>query len=230
MPILNGLDADIYFSGELIEHHKLSATIAFLTGIVEGELGARRPLEKRSHVEQQTLHLSQREYFVKGWPIDPLQPVAVEMRCINRRDRYRRPIGDSSWEMLRPNDYEVGEKSIRLENTNLIEDFNRRSFGSTSARAQIRLSYSGGFDFSAAQLTAEAIGIKYALGQLLEYHALNMGASTARIQSEDVFQESRISYFGSTGKSLQPGTAAIGGFPEYLLIPFHQYRPYQYRF
>lgn len=83
-------------------------------------------------------------------------------------------------------------------------------------RTQIRVTYNGGFNFLEESLDVEQI--KSALGQLLEYHAINMGASTARIQSEDIYQESKIAYF------------VDNDFPPHLLAAFHKYRPYLYRF
>jgi hypothetical protein len=231
MSILSEDDLDIYFPSGLVDIAKLPDLIAYLSGIAQGDLGAQRPLEKQSHVEQKTLHLSQREYFVDGWPIDQNQPIAVELRAINQRNRYRRPIPDSAWGVLPATQYEIGLKSIRFINpeTDLVQGFNRKG-GSAAGQLQVRLSYTGGFDFQAQDLAVGAIEIKYTLGQLLEYFALNMNPASMRIQSEEVFQESKTSYAVSAGQGTSPGTTAIGGFPEYLLVPFHKYRPYQYRF
>lgn len=232
MSILSASDEDIYYSSGLIDEDKLPGFLAMLTGVVEGNLGAQRSLERRSHQEEQVLHLAQREYFVRCWPIDTTQEPTVELRGINRRNRFRRPMADGDWETLDPQYYEVKANSIEFldPEVNIIQNFNRRGYSAAAQQIELRLSYTGGFDFEAVDLSQDAIAIKFAMGQLLEYHALRMGASVAGIKSEDVYQESKVEYFGAIEQGSSPGTVAMGGWPEYLLLPFHKYRPYQYRF
>lgn len=221
-------DEGIYFGINIVDPAKFETTIVFLTAIVEGQLGAQRELSKKLRVERQSLHTNQREYFPQCWPIDIALPVVVENRWINRRDRFRRPIADSPWETLGAGDYELDEKSIRFtgRDIDLTQDFRRgRPCG---GQRQIRLTYTGGFDFTIN--TSKVAALKAAMGQLLEYHAYNMSASDMRIQTEDVSEESRTTYFGTASKGSQPGTVAMGGFPEHLLLPFQTYRPYVYRF
>lgn len=228
MSILTLNDEGLYFADGLIDPDKFPSTIAYLTAIVEGQLGAQRELSQKLYVERQSLHQNQREYFPRCWPIDTARPVVIETRWINRRDRFRRAIADSPWETLATNDYELDEKSIRFTDReiDIAQDFGRsRSF---HGQQQIKLTYTGGFNFTTN--TPEVTQIKFSLGQLLEYHAHNMGAADMRIQTEDVYEESRTTYFGTASKGSEAGTVALGGFPEHLLIPFHAYRPYVYRF
>lgn len=223
-------DAGVYYSDQLIDLDKFPSTIAFLTAIVEGQLGAQRELSKKLRVERQSLHQNQREYFPRCWPIDLVLPVTIETRWINRRDRFMRAIADSPWEILQPADYEIDEKSIRFvdREIDINQNFGRsRSF---NGQQQIKITYTCGFDFATKTPTAEVVALKSAMAQLLEYHGQNMGAADMRIQTEDVYQESRTTYFGTASKGEQAGTVAIGGFPEHLLLPFHKYRPYVYRF
>ena len=226
--MLTDKDEGVYYAFGLVDPDKFDATIAFLTAIVEGQLGAQRELSKKLHVERQSLHKNQREYLPRCWPIAQTPPIVIETRWINRRDRFRRAIADSPWETLNSNDYELDEKSIRFvdREIDISQDFGRsRSF---HGQKQIKLTYTGGFDF--ATNTSEVAELKFAMGQLLEYHAQNMNAADMRIQTEDVYEESRTTYFGTASKGSEAGTVALGGFPEYLLIPFHAYRPYVYRF
>jgi hypothetical protein len=221
-------DAGIYYPFDLVDPNRFPSEIAYLTAIAEGSLGAQRELSQRLYVERQALHEGQREYFPRCWPIDTTRPVIVETCWINGRDRFRRAIVDSPWEVLEATNYELDEKAIRFidSQSSLTQDFGRsRSF---YGQRQIKLTYTGGFDFTSN--APEIAALKMAMGQLLEYHTLNMGAGDMRIQTEDVFQESRTTYFGTASKGATPGTVALGGFPEYLLIPFQKYRPYLYRF
>jgi hypothetical protein len=179
------------------------------------------------------LHLNQREYLVRCWPIDTTQEITVELRGINRRNRYRRPCPDGPWETIEPQYYEVKPNSIEFidPEVSIVQNFNRRGYQAAAQQIELRLSYAGGFNFEAEDLSEDAIAIKYAMGQLLEYHALRMGASVAGIKSEDVYRESKIEYQAqSIERGTSPGTVTMGGWPEYLLLPFHKYRPYHYRF
>ncbi|MGL5059031.1 MAG: hypothetical protein ACRC62_03530 [Microcoleus sp.] len=232
MSILTASDEDIYYSSGLIDEEKLPGFLAMLTGVVEGFLGAQRQLERRSYKEEQVLHQAQREYFVRCWPIDTTQEITIELRGVNRRNRFRRPCPDGAWETLDPQYYEVKTNSIEFldPEVSIVQNFNRRGYSAAAQQIELKLSYTGGFNFEAADLSQDAIAIKFAMGQLLEYHALRMGASVAGIKSEDVYRESKIEYFGSSEQGSSPGTVAVGGWPEYLLLPFHKYRPYQYRF
>jgi hypothetical protein len=218
-------DEGTYFPNNLIDPIKFPSAIAYLTAIAEGPLGAQRSLSQKQFVERQSLHSAQREYFVKYWPIDLTEPIAIEMRWINCRNRFRRSIPDSEWELL--DHYEVDDRAIRFvdSDSNLFQDFGRSR--ASHGQKEIKVVYTGGFDFNV--VSPEVAGLKYAMGQLLEYHVQNMGADM-RIQREDVYQESSTTYFGVASKGSEPGTVAMGGFPEHLLIPFQAYRPYVYRF
>ena len=221
-------DEGVYFANNLIDPIKFPGAIAYLTAIAEGTLGAQRELSQKVYVERQALHTSQREYFVKCWPIDTLEPVTVQTRWINRRDRFRRSVVDSPWETLQATDYELDDRSIRFldREIDIAQDFGRsRAY---CGQKEIKVTYTGGFDFSVN--SAAIAPLKFAMGQLLEYHVHNMNGADMRIQREDVYQESSTTYFGSANKGSTPGTIAMGGFPEHLLIPFQEYRPYVYRF
>jgi hypothetical protein len=235
MQILSEQDEEIYYPLGLVDPPKaLAPLVAYLTSIVEGPLGASRPLLRQLRTESHVLHANQRTIFVDGWPLDASEPLSVSKRVINGRSRYRRRIFDSSWQEISSDHYEATDRIIELlpESGQFSQHF--RSLyrcGPGEAQTEIKIEYMGGFDFSADPLMPEAAIIKYALGQLLHYHVSALNPTALRIQSEDVYQESKISYFGNQVRSgNQAGISTAGGFPEYLLVPFRQYRPYQYRF
>lgn len=217
--ILTADEISYYAPSVSVTGGELAALINAASLLVQGPLGSNCPLAKQLRKEQRAINYALQTINLAYHPVYVNDPISLQVRYGNVRNRYHVPQGISEWINADPGSYIFDDNGqINFTTGSSISGFSRTL--NTSGITEIRIEYQAGLDFT--QANPEVIEIKQAFGAILTALAnssMNQLTGVGITSEKDNFLGDAVSYgnFGQNSK--------VTGVADFLLLPFHKYQP-----
>lgn len=237
MPILSPSDRYTYLPTSTLTDEALTALVLQAQVMIEGPLGANRPLEVTSYTE--ALYMAGNAARLGYVPVLASPAPVVQIRSGPGGAGFGRNDSTDPWYTLDSDVYEIDTTlgEIRLQQgaagwggtggygyyAPYAGDYSYAGGVSNPVEAlpdsQLRITYSAGFDFTAD--TAEVRQLKAAAAALVAYLGSNTFKGIEEVQTQ---REGRIRYVRTQGYNGAFGVGP-GQVPEAMMMPFQRYRP-----
>ena len=203
----------------------LTASLASIQLLLEGPMGAQRPLELTEYNEIKDVRQKMQMVQLSYWPIVDLPEPILRVRTGNVQTRFSRSVPLGDWITLEnPLDYMDHTGQVNLSRAG-VGGF---GFGGGGLATEINAIYTSGFDFSVGTTDPDAIGIKQLVGHILDYQQndlMALGISAYSADHEGKFTIRAPASSGSKGDSSKPNVGDTSDLVNVLLTAVHKYRP-----
>jgi hypothetical protein len=223
MPILLDSELEIYAPSLTEEQAKAVMPLALL--IAQGPSGSNCFIEKQVRKEQRTVKATLQTVQLSYWPVSLSDPIVIEGRTGNVRNRFRRAVGVSNWNVIGSGAYVLDDTGHLSFNTgSSIYGFNRDSVG--SCINEIKIQYTAGIDFTVD--TPESVELKTALGAMLialSSNSIDFYTGQQITKKESYLEVAETYAYPQATERNRGGISTPNGIPDYLLAPFRKYMP-----
>lgn len=230
MAILAAADQPIFFPSITLTGDALTGYLMRVQAIVEGPLGAARPLEQQVFVDHISLNVTTQTAQLAYLPIHPTEPITIEVRT-SRQQGYGLQRG---WQALTDQQYFIERDNGGIEvDAQIISGF---TLGRTYSD-KLRATYTSGFDFEGHRLNPAL----FTAAQIAEINQIKTvaGIFAANYTAFDIANqtlETKVEYVGTLRysdpltlfKGSNPGATQASLIENYLL-PLKKYLPRKWR-